>query len=258
MSAAPRCRRWSALLVALALAVTTADARANGPEGKRQVEPARAAQDLYKKGAEKFRTGDFEGALALLEQAYALDPHPVLVYNIARAHEGLGALDAAVRAYEEYVALAPTASDRGAVESRVAALKKQIAERAELERRASERTEARVETLPARDDAPATAPPAARSPVPWIVAGAGVTAGIAGGVLHLVASSRYDGAVSEPSAQRAAELESSARSLQTTANIVLIAGIVVAVSGVVVGLLSGDASNKSTAGGPPWSRPLAF
>src|SRR4051812_39500711 len=73
------------------------------------------AAELFKKSADAYLHGDFTQAIALLDEAYALDPQPVLIYNKARAHEGLGHVDDAITLYDKYLVEEPTSPDRGAI-----------------------------------------------------------------------------------------------------------------------------------------------
>src|SRR5688572_14968776 len=61
------------------------------------------AAELFKKSVDAYRRGAFKEAIDLLNEAYALDAQPVLLYNLARAHEGLGDLDLAISTYEKYL-----------------------------------------------------------------------------------------------------------------------------------------------------------
>src|SRR5687767_9910106 len=87
------------------------------------------AADLFKKSVDAYRRGAFKEAIDLLNEAYALDPQPVLLYNLARAHEGLGDLDLAISTYEKYLQQEPNAPDKGAIEQRLVTLRRQRDER---------------------------------------------------------------------------------------------------------------------------------
>jgi tetratricopeptide (TPR) repeat protein len=76
-----------------------------------------AAQALY-------QAGRFADALTKFQEAQALKPHPVIIFNIARCHEQLGAVPQALAAYREYLRLSPDASDREAVNASIASLEK--------------------------------------------------------------------------------------------------------------------------------------
>ena len=61
----------------------------------------------------------------------------MLVYNKARAHEGLGHLAEAIELYEKYLAEEPSSRDRGAIEQRLVALRQQRDERGAVEKERS-------------------------------------------------------------------------------------------------------------------------
>lgn len=80
---------------------------------------AEQAQVIYAEGVQAFKAGDFEAALGRFEAAHALDPSPVLLYNMARANEELGRPAAAIARYEAYLEASPQAPDRDDVERRI-------------------------------------------------------------------------------------------------------------------------------------------
>jgi tetratricopeptide (TPR) repeat protein len=77
------------------------------------------AQAAYQSGVAAFKETRYEEALAHFEAAHALDPSPILLYNMARANEELGRPAAAIARFEQYLAAAPEATDRADVERRV-------------------------------------------------------------------------------------------------------------------------------------------
>lgn len=79
-------------------------------------EKARAEYDA---GVESFRSKDFDTALQHFDRAYKLDPSPILIYNLARAHEEMGHAGLAIEHYQLYLDRSPDASDRADVERRV-------------------------------------------------------------------------------------------------------------------------------------------
>jgi tetratricopeptide (TPR) repeat protein len=207
--------------------------------------PARAddtserALDLFEQSEVAYDRGRFDEALSLLRQSYALKKEPVLLYNIGRAYEGRGDLRAAASAYQSFLAAQPNTPDRGALESRIATLRRQAGEREELERRA-ERDRDR--------DRAATAPGKQASPVPWIVTGVGAGGAGAGAVLLALAARSHDKAVAEPTYREADRLQSRAQTFATVGNIAWIAGAALVVTGVVWGLVDLSATrNRRTA-----------
>src|SRR5687768_10008336 len=63
-----------------------------------------AARKLFADGVKLYQQGDYEGARRLFKQAEAEHHAPAIVYNLALAEEKLRHPQAAVDAYEAYVA----------------------------------------------------------------------------------------------------------------------------------------------------------
>ena len=220
--------RRTAALLALALCLAAAPARAETPEEKRALELFGQSEDAYQKG-------QFRQAADLLREAYALKKEPVLLYNLARADEGLGDLESAVKAYEDFLAAQPEAKDRGAIEQRVATLKRQIAEREAAKRRAA---------MPP----PAPPPPERRpSAVPWILVGFGAAGLGTGAAFALLSSGRHKDAVGEPVQILAAHDQDVAKTDATIATVAFIAGGALAATGLAWGILDLRASGKQSA-----------
>src|SRR5262245_52882867 len=110
-------RRLLVMGVALALAVpSTHAARADGTAKEAAGPSAKArASELFSASVAAYRQGDLKRAVELLDEAYRLDPQPVLLYNRARAEEGLGLVDEAIAHYTTYLEQDPNAVDRGAI-----------------------------------------------------------------------------------------------------------------------------------------------
>jgi tetratricopeptide (TPR) repeat protein len=172
-------RSWAAWFGrALALGVLTAAPAAYGQPSPPQASAHDRALELFSDGKKAYKQGDFRTAIDHLEAAYELEPAPVLLYNLARAYEGIGELDKAVSDYERFLTADPNAEDRGAIEARVATLKRQI-------------------EIQSEKQAPAEAPPPeapvvpARSPssVPVVVLAAGGAGLVIGGIFGGLAMS---------------------------------------------------------------------
>lgn len=243
-----RQRLWRVGVLATALVlVSTASIDAGAQERAPSSRPAPSAADkaraadLFKKSADAYRQGDFKRAIDLLDEAYALDPQPVLTYNRARAAEGLGNVDAAITGYEKFLADEPKAPDRGAIEQRVATLKRQRDERAALERDRDARREEPVVPVPtpapephtsAPPPEPAPPPPPRHTPLPYVVAGVGAVGLVTGAIVGSLALSKKDDAVAEPVQQRSMDLKDSADGLATTSTVFFIVGGVLVAAGV--------------------------
>ena len=107
-------------LIAAALLVSVVPAGAQ----EREARTAQHAQavDLFQQSRAAYRDGHFKEAADLLQRAYAVEPAPILLYNLARAYEGLGDLPHAIDAYQRYLKESPDAKDRGATEERIRTL----------------------------------------------------------------------------------------------------------------------------------------
>src|SRR5215207_7570198 len=81
-------------------------------------DPKQDAAALAATSAKHYKRGEFEQAAALLRDAYEKYPEPTLLYNLARALEGLGDRSGAIEAYEQYLARGKGISDRGGIERR--------------------------------------------------------------------------------------------------------------------------------------------
>ena len=201
-----------------------------------KIDPKARALELFKQSKDKYRSGDFQAAANLLEEAYELHDEPVLLYNLARAYEGLGELERAAAAYEQYLVAEPDTKDRGAIEQKVSNIRKQVAERDALAE------QARSAADPAQ---PTRTEPAGVSPWPWVLVGVGAAGVGTGAILGVMANDKHDDAVAEPSALAAQDLQSSAEALVVAANLAFIAGGLVAAAGLAWGIT--DLSKPSAA-----------
>ena len=87
------------------------------------------AREHFDRGKSFFQQGSFEQALSEFMKAYVLDPNPVLVYNIARAHEERQDLDNALKYFRNYLKMSPRARNRRAVRRKIRQLQRAIRNR---------------------------------------------------------------------------------------------------------------------------------
>ena len=235
----------------LAVQASSVEARAQGapapqPAATAPSASARArAAELFKRSVETYRSGDFKQTIDLLTEAYALDAQPVLLYNLARAQEGIGNNDAAIETYERFVAQEPNAKDRGAIEQRLATLRRQRDERLALEKRSTAPAVAQPVEQPRSER-----PPHRRSVLPYVVGGVGVVGLAAGAVFGLMANSKRDDAVAAPGQREALGLEDDAKSRATVSNVSFVVGGVLLAAGATWWLLDLNASKKTGASSP--------
>lgn len=210
---------------------------------------ARAA-DLFKKSADAYMRGDFAQAITLLDEAYVLDPQPVLVYNLARAHEGLGHTDEAITLYERYLTQEPSSPDRGAIEQRIVTLRRQRDEHVvvEKERTEVEKERAVVEKERAQQlTAPPPEPPRRRSVIPYVVAGVGAAGLLTGTIFGLMALSREDAATTEPVQNTSIDLRDTGKTFATVSNVSFIVGGALVAAGVVWWVVDGTRLKRTGA-----------
>jgi len=81
------------------------------------------AGQWFDRGRVAYELGDYKRAYDAFVQAYDLSPQPELVYNQAASLDLLGNADAAVQAYERYLALVPKATDAEKVRRRIKRLR---------------------------------------------------------------------------------------------------------------------------------------
>lgn len=186
------------------------------------------AESLFAESAEAYKAGRFALAVQLLEEAHRLSNEPVLLFNLAKAHEGRGDLPAAIDAYERYLRDAKMIPDRGAIETRVETLKAQVASRTELEKKA-EAERLRAERAEREKPSP--------SPVPWILAGVGVAGLAVGGALGAVAKGKEEDARNEPTQTQSVDLRDEAERFALGANASFGIGGAVLAGAVVWGIV---------------------
>jgi tetratricopeptide (TPR) repeat protein len=97
-----RRRAWwgGAFACSLALAALGTDAHGQARNRGR-------FQRLVQQAAEAYNRSEPDVAINLLEQAYTLNPNPLLLYNIGRAHELAGRLERALEYYSRFLAEHP-------------------------------------------------------------------------------------------------------------------------------------------------------
>ncbi len=231
------------LLAASLLTLATAASSAPPAAGEAQ------ALSLYRQSTEAYDGGRFQEAADLLLRAYALRNEPVLLFNLARAYEGMGDLRKAVDAYRGYLAGDPAASDRRSVEQRVATLERQLEERASLEKQRDDaRAKAERERRTADEDARRRdAAESIQRPtvIPWVLAGVGVAGLAAGVVLGVLSRSHYLDASSEPYADPARRKYGTAQAYATAANVAFVVGGAMTATGIAWEIVRVAAPGKS-------------
>lgn len=229
------------------------------PESKEGKDNKVHAAELYKKSADAYLHGDFATAIKLLDEAYGLDPQPVLVYNQARAHEGLGHGDEAITLYEKYLSEEPTSPDRGAIEQRIATLKKQREDKLRLEqekadveaKREQQRQQQRDLEKREQEIKTPTPEPRKRSVLPFVVGGVGAAGVVTGTVFGFLALDKESTGNGASSLREATDAQDTGNTFATVSNVSFIVGGVLLAGGIVWwiadgGLRGGSAKSGAT------------
>jgi hypothetical protein len=114
-----------ALLIALLVAApkpAAAPAEAESGDVKK-------AKDLFQSGQKLYKQARYAEAIAKFEEAYLVRPHPVIYFNIGKCWEQLGETAKALRAYRDYLRLAPDAKDKETVSDAIANLERRLREK---------------------------------------------------------------------------------------------------------------------------------
>jgi len=99
------------LAIGLGLAVWAHVAHAQAP-----VHDKEGAQKAYRDGQLLYNAGDYRGAADRFKVAYASDPDPVYLYNLAQADRFAKLCSESADAYRRFLAAAPTAPNRDKVQ----------------------------------------------------------------------------------------------------------------------------------------------
>lgn len=109
------------------LVAVTRIATAGPDEAVRKGSPdkfVKAAGEAFRAAVAADKSGDLRAALGLYQKAFAISPHPSTIYNIADVERRLNQLPQALKSYEIYLAIAPTAADKVQVEALIDKLTK--------------------------------------------------------------------------------------------------------------------------------------
>lgn len=121
-----RGRRWVPILTLAGATIGMAAAPAEAQEEAVEAsEPD--ARELFLRGQAAYERGDYEDAVEAWEAGYALDPRPLLQYNLGQAYERLGELPKAVGAFEAYLENAsPSDPNQQRARAQLAAIRERL------------------------------------------------------------------------------------------------------------------------------------
>lgn len=195
------------------------------------------ARQRFQLGRAFYEAGRFGEAAEEFAEAYRLSERPQLLYNLYVANRDAGDWPAAADALRLYLQEVPDAPDRITLRARLQSLDEQVALQKERARADAQRERERRE----RDQAERIAKPQ-RSPLPWVVMGAGAALLLSSavtGALALRAADQLDGVCENdgrlcPSSERDAIERLKALSIST--DVLWGVGAAAAVTGLVLRL----------------------
>jgi hypothetical protein len=162
------------------------------------------AKEWFARAEEAEAGGDRQAAVRRYACSLSLAPHPSTAYNLGTVAEKSGDLSMALDGFRTYLKLAPEASDRPAIEARIAALDARVTElRKDIAPKAAPPPPPAV--TPPPPPAPAVAPAVphpgtgvhARRVAALITGGGAIVVGGAGLVLNLMARSKMSSCFSD-------------------------------------------------------------
>jgi hypothetical protein len=115
-----------ALCIAL---VVSAPAKPKTPPPAPVADDTQKAKEAFQTAQRLYKEARYAEAIVKFEEAYAIKPSPVLFFNIGRCHEQLADVPKAMRAYREYLRMAPDAKDKDTVNDAIANLERRLKEK---------------------------------------------------------------------------------------------------------------------------------
>lgn len=266
-------------LLLLGLTFPATEARAEGETAAENEERARAH---FRLGRAHYDNGDFAQAAVAFEEAYRISQRAALLYNIYLAYRDANDTRNAAEALRKYLALEKDIENRGQLESRLAAMDRNLAENpqpsaAPVGAAAAVAVQPAQPLTPAPTDAaaPEAAPPGAVAAseaapekpfpvVPVVLMGTGgamLVGSIVTGLMAVSKHSEWDQAkteecnssgvcngMSEERAQELNDMKSSGETLALVTDILLFGGLAVAGTGAVLFFLTSGESAPAESG----------
>ncbi|MEM9459036.1 MAG: tetratricopeptide repeat protein [Myxococcota bacterium] len=227
------------LPVLAATGTTEPDASASATAG----DPSGDPEALSMRAVEKFQAKEYDAAIELFEQAYALDPEPNYLFNIGRVYEEKGDLRQAVEQYQTFLGQSGVdLASRQAATERLKVLREALAAMEDEQEPGPVGTSADNPTPPPDEPPPDEPPPddgterrkRALRITGYSLLGAGGAGLVVGIVYGSLASGTVDEANGDPYVDRRAALKSRARRQARVADAMFITGGVLAVAGLAM------------------------
>jgi tetratricopeptide (TPR) repeat protein len=155
------------------------------------------ANDAAARAERHFAAGEYEAAIAALEEAYAAEPDRAFVFAMGSAWQALGKCDEAVEQYERFLDTQPPVEQAGKARERIASCRPDEAPPPVVAQpRVVEPVEEPREPVlaPAVDERRTDGRPWHRDPVGGTLLGIGLAAAVGGTTLEIVGARRRIGA----------------------------------------------------------------
>jgi tetratricopeptide (TPR) repeat protein len=149
---------------------------------------SKSVAQLNEEGTAFYQQRDYRRAIERFIQAYAIDPDPNLLFNVARSYERLGEVDAAIEKYEQFLNTpGADASGRARAQESLRALRESKSAPAPAASQPGEPVSAPSSATSTPADASA-----GPSALPWVVLGGGVVFTTVGVSLYLLGASDHN------------------------------------------------------------------
>jgi tetratricopeptide (TPR) repeat protein len=240
------------ILTLVSIAASTAQAQGTPPSGTDEVDPLMeaaeseldddAARRHFTAGRGLYDVGRFDQAAIEFEEAHRLSGRPALLYNLYIAYRDAGNIPKAAENLRRYLQEMPDVEDRVNLRARLEQLEAQAARESDVQSQL-EQQQRELEERRRREQLDDGGP----SPLPWIVAGVGGAALVAGtitGILALGATSTLEENCPDPNNVCSLDYEDfdedldTAETLVTTTDWLLLGGGIVAAAGITWGIIA--------------------
>lgn len=193
---------------------------------------AKKVEQLSTQARERYGAGDFAGAIALFEQAYALEPVPNLLYNIAKCYEKMQDWKKAIEYYEKFVVSPDVASD---VRQSAMTRSKELREIVAAEDKLKEPKDPK-DPKDGKEVGDKTPPPPAEPDrtVSYVVMGVGGALVLGGGVMGLLASGEQSAFEDATTAADKRAARDSGENLALGADVLYGVGAAALITGVIL------------------------
>jgi len=223
----------------------------SGPVAPSVASAAPAAEEsfdtLTEQASEKYSEGDYDGAIALFERAYALDPEPNILFNIGRIYEESGNYEDAIVYYERFISepqvdldAKQVALDRRDLAQAVVEIQKKPTKGAEPETPVETPVETPTETTPPVETTTPEEPaeterkPRNMRPIGYGFLGVGAAALIGGAIVGGLAKGAETDFHNATSVGEARDFKTRGTNLAPAADGLFIAGGILAAAGIVM------------------------